>query len=80
MGPSPRKKGLSAVISFDRLGAWNVARQRGRIILNPWADMPLPPLDLELDVFTPDEGELVKSEGMPLHAIFDLSEQWPEAN
>ena len=76
----PRKKGLSAVVSFDRLGAWNVARQRGRMILNPWADRSLPPLDLQLDVFTPGEGELVKSEGTPLHVIFDLPEEWPEAN
>lgn len=74
----PRKKGLSAVLSTERLRPWSVSQRRARLIRNPWATHPLPQAHLCVDELNPVEGSLVKTEGRSLSELFDLLPGWPE--
>lgn len=73
-----RKKGLSAVLSTERLLPWSLGQRRMRIIRNPWADQPLPPVPLGVDELNPDGDQLVRVEGKPLAEILRLPAGWPE--
>ncbi|MGR3716523.1 MAG: hypothetical protein ACU0B1_07245 [Thermohalobaculum sp.] len=75
---TPRKMGLSAVLSVDRLTAWDVGQRRARLVKNPWALRPLPSIRIAVDEFNPSGGQFVRSEGSPLWDIFGLWEGWPE--
>lgn len=75
---TPRKKGLSAVLSVDRLTAWDVGQRRARLVRNPWALRPLPSIRIAVDEFNPSGDQFVRSEGSPLWDIFGLWEGWPE--
>lgn len=74
----PSKRGLSAVLSTERLDLWSLGRRRMRIIRNPWADRPLPPVPLGVDELNPDSDRLVRAEGKPLAEILRLPADWPE--
>lgn len=79
----PAKKQLSAILSFDRLTPWSVAQRRARLIINPWAEHPLPQINLPVDrIESQSQGKnfvLQKVEGDPLSSLFNLYEGWPEA-
>lgn len=78
-GPDgPRKQGLTAVLSTERLYPWSVAQRRGRLIRNPWATNPLPAIALGLDELNPERDRLVKTAGSSLAELFGLPEGWPE--
>lgn len=73
-----RKRGLSAVLSTERFGPWSVGQRCARLIRNPWATFPLPPVPLGVDEINPLEGKLDKVAGRPFRDIFALLENWPE--
>lgn len=50
-----RRKGLSAVLSTERIDPWDFAVRRGGVIRNPWATAPVPSFDLGVDDFQPEE-------------------------
>ncbi|MBW0149738.1 MAG: hypothetical protein KXJ53_00870 [Phenylobacterium sp.] len=74
----PRKKGLSAILSTERLAPWSVGQRRARLIRNPWATRPLPPIPLGIDELNPIDGRLEKTEGQPFRELFNLPASWPE--
>jgi len=78
-GPSgARRKGLSAVLSTEQVDPWNFAVREGRLIRNPWATVPLPPFDLGVDDYHPENGRYRITEGVKMGKIFRLPEGWPE--
>ena len=74
-----RHKGLSAVLSTERIDPWRFATQRGRLIRNPWATAPVPPFDLGVDDSQPKQGHCHMTAGRPMGEIFGLPYGWPEA-
>jgi hypothetical protein len=74
-----RKTGLSAVLAFSRLDAWNFAGRPVRLWRNPWGSRPLADLPLGVPQFNPIEGNMVEVEGESLQAILGLPHGWPEA-
>ena len=68
----------SAVIFVERLSPWSVAQRTLRLILNPWASNPLPPIPMGVEVRHVVENRLVTDPGQSLQEIFDLPEGWPE--
>lgn len=77
-GRRARKRGVSAILSFDRLDAWRPWGRGARLIRNPWATHPLPDLPLPVDQLNPVDGEFVRVEGQGAPAMFGLGENWPE--
>lgn len=75
----PRKKGLSAIISTERLTPWSVGQRRARLLHNPWATNPLPTVPLSIDELKFENGHLEKLSGQTFSEIFDLPKEWPEA-
>jgi hypothetical protein len=46
-GPrGPQRRALSAVLAFERIEPWHFREGRIRLIRNPWAELPLPPVEL----------------------------------
>ncbi|GGF46408.1 hypothetical protein GCM10011611_61090 [Aliidongia dinghuensis] len=79
-GPSgARRKGLSAVLSTERIDPWNFAVRRGRLIRNPWTTAPVPPFDLGVDDFQPEKGRYRIAAGQSMGEILGLPDGWPEA-
>jgi hypothetical protein len=77
-GPKgPRKKGLSAVLSTEQIDPWHFASRHARLIRNPWATTPLPPLALGIDEFNPVDGSFHKIKGATAGPIFSLPQDWP---
>lgn len=74
-----RHKGLSAVLSTERVDPWNFAPRRGRLIRNPWATAPIPPFDLGVDDIQPQQGRCHITAGQSMGEIFSLPDGWPEA-
>jgi len=74
----PRKVGLSAVLSTERLSPWSIGLRRARLFRNPWAARPLAATPLGVDEINPVEGKFVKSEGSAFASIFGLHPGWPE--
>ena len=78
-GPhGPRKGDLSAVLSLGGIDPWNFASRLGRLVRNPWASKPLPPIALGIEEFNPADGSFHRLEGVNLGSIFGLPEGWPE--
>jgi hypothetical protein len=73
----PRNRGVSAVLSFDRLSARTLENRQGRLIRNPWARQALPNIPLGLTEFNPADGKLVRTEGSPLGHLLGLPNGWP---
>jgi hypothetical protein len=59
----PRKNGLSAILSTERLYPWSVGQRRACLVRNPWATNPLPAVSFDVDERNPVEGRLTKVEG-----------------
>jgi hypothetical protein len=79
-GPAgARRKGLSAVLSTERIDPWNFATRRERLIRNPWATSPVPAFDLGVDDFQPEEGCYRITAGQLMGENFGLPAGWPEA-
>ncbi len=74
----PQRTGLSGVISMQGVDPWNFARRVPRLILNPWAAQPLPPLDLGIRLIQFEDGVRKDTIGSTLGQVFDLPESWPE--
>ena len=74
----PINKRVSGVLSTERLTPWSLGQRHARLILNPWAEDPLPDLDLAVDKYVLDGDYLVKHDGKSLREVYDMSENWPE--
>ena len=74
-----RHKGLSAVLSTERIDPWNFARRCGRLIRNPWATAPVPPFALGVNDIQPKRGHCHITAGQSMGKIFGLPDGWPEA-
>lgn len=77
-GRGPRKSGLSAILSTERLYPWSVGQRRARLIRNPWATNPLPAVPLGIDERNPVNGQLTKVLGQSFADLFGLPLSWPE--
>ena len=77
-GRRARKRGVSAILSFDRMDPWRPSGRGARLIRNPWAIQPLPDISLPLDQLNPVDGEFVRVDGPEPQAMFGLAENWPE--
>lgn len=75
-----RKRGLSAVLSFDRISAWKPNAAGARLIRNPWASRPLPDVQIPVDELNPDNGEFVRRSGPASRTWFGLDDAWPQAD
>jgi hypothetical protein len=74
----PRKTGLSAIISTERLSPWSLAQCRARLIRNPWAARPLGDLRLGIDELRFGEAlPRTRHAGQPIGPLLGLSSQWP---
>lgn len=78
LGPTgPRKRGVSAVISTERLTAWSLSQRRARVFLNPWATHPITsPLPLEIRRIQQDR--LVADQGQSIQELLNIPQDWPE--
>ena len=77
-GTKPTHTRVSAVLSTERLKSWSLGQRRARLVLNPWAQMPLPDLPFGIDTWRADSAALRKSDGASLADIFGLPDGWPE--
>ena len=77
-GPGePTNTRVSAVLSTERLTPWSVGQQRARLIINPWAQKPLPEPALGVDVLRLQGPWLRRFPGKDLRTIFGCPEGWP---
>lgn len=77
-GRRARKRGVSAVLSFDGASSWRPWGRSARLIRNPWANHPLPEIPVPLPQLNPGDGEFVKVSGQEGPALFELGDEWPE--
>jgi hypothetical protein len=75
----PQNTRLSAVLAFFRIDAWNFVTKTGLLVANPWAAMPIPPLNLGTAELSLLNGAYQRSEGQSVGTLLDMPEQWPEA-
>ena len=78
-GGGPINTRVSAVLSTERLTPWSLGQRRARLVVNPWAQKPLPGLDLGIDVLRLQEDDLRRFPGKDFRALFGLPEGWPES-
>lgn len=77
-GPhGPRKTGVSAVLSTERLTPWSLSQRRARLFLNPWAARPLNP-PLAIDVRRAENNRMSQVRGRSPREILGVAEHWPE--
>jgi len=76
-GRRARKRGVSAILSFDYVSAWRPWGRGARIVRNPWANRPLPDIPLPVDQLNPVDGEFVKVPNDAGAAMFGLDGDWP---
>jgi len=69
---------VSAVLSTERLSAWDLAQRSMRVILNPWATKPLHDAPFGVDSVNVVNERLVRTPGLTLREILDLPAGWPE--
>jgi hypothetical protein len=69
--------GISAVLSFEQVGPWSFAAQRGRLIRNPWAAAPVGTFELGVDDYQPGEEAYRIERGRTLGAVIGLLRGWP---
>lgn len=69
---------VSAVLSTEKLTGWSVGQKRVRMLENPWAQKPLPPISLGVDVWHAESDSLQHESGATLREIFGLPQGWPE--
>jgi hypothetical protein len=69
-------RGLSAVLSIDRLTAWRLGEARSRVILNPYARRPLA-TQLPFARLFADRNALRREGGLSLAEILQLPGGWP---
>ena len=79
-GARPRKQGLSAIWSFDRLTAWNPAGRSVELVRNPWGTYPLPAIQLHCIEWNPVDDEFKKSGETTIRELLGLSSHWPESD
>jgi hypothetical protein len=75
-GPVYRR--VSAVLSTERLGLWDLGQRSMRLIANPWAARPLPEISLGIEVRKVLDDRLVLIPGVALGEILGLPTGWPE--
>ena len=73
-----RRKAVSAVMYFDRFGPWTANLRSPLLILNPWADKPVHPLDRINRIEVVDE-QLQNFAGQSLSELFNLEDGWLQA-
>lgn len=77
-GPhGPRKTGVSAVLSVERLTGWSLSQRRARFFLNPWAARPLT-VPCALDIRRVENDRLIKQKSQSVREILGIAENWPE--
>jgi hypothetical protein len=64
--------------STEGLTAWSLGQRGARLILNPWADRPIPGLDLAVDRYEQDGDRLARRDGKSLREVYDLPVRRPE--
>jgi hypothetical protein len=69
---------VSAVLSTERLSAWDIGQRSLTLIRNPWAARALPELPLGIEVKRVENETLVTAAGATLGDLFNLPEGWPE--
>jgi hypothetical protein len=69
---------VSAVLSTERLTPWSVGQRQARLIVNPWAQKPIPDLGLGVDVLRLQADVLRRFPGNDFRTLFGLPEGWPE--
>jgi len=78
-GPrGPRNTRVSAVLSTERLSPWDLGQRSARLILNPWARTPLPPLALGIEARSVVDNRWQVEPGRSFRELFGLPEHWPE--
>lgn len=68
----------SALLVVERLSGWSVAQRTARLIINPWAQNPLPHLPLGVEISHVVDDRLVTEPGVSIRDIFELPDGWPE--
>jgi hypothetical protein len=71
---------VSAVLSTERLSAWDLGQRSLRLIHNPWAARPLGDVPLGVEVRRVVDERLVTVPGRSLREILELPEGWPESD
>jgi hypothetical protein len=71
-----RKRGVSAVLSTERLTPWSLSQRRARFFLNPWALRAFTPA-IGIDVRRVEDNRLVKEPGRSVRENLGLAEDWP---
>lgn len=76
-GPhGPRKTGVSAVLSTEKLTPWSLGQRRARLFLNPWAARPLNP-PIGIDIRRVENNRLINVQGRSPREILGIAENWP---
>ncbi len=74
---APKKRGLSAALTIERVDPWNFAGREACLIRNPWAAKPLLPVGFGIGELNPVDGRFERKQGSPMHAILGLQKDWP---
>lgn len=74
----PRRRVLSGVLWFKQIDPWNFAARAPLIIANPWADRPMPRLDVGLRELHFCEQAETDYPGGTLGQALALPDNWPE--
>ena len=75
----PTYSRVSAVLSTERLSAWDIGQRSLRLIHNPWTTKPLPELPLGVQVAHVKNDILVTTPGATLRELFELPDGWPNS-
>lgn len=73
----PRRRHVSGILSFDRVDAWTPTGRGARLVQHPFAERPLPALDLPVERFEPSEGEFLRTIPDSARDPFGLGAGWP---
>jgi hypothetical protein len=71
-----RKRGVSAVLSTEKLTPWSLSQRRARFFLNPWALRPFTPA-IGIDVRRVEDNRFVAEPRRSVREILGIAENWP---
>ena len=78
-GPhAPQNRKVSGVWFFNDLTPYTMASRRSTLYLNPWANIPAPPVLEQFPTRRLIDHALVTADGIDLRSVFGVQADWPE--
>ena len=75
----PRRRGVSAILYYEKFSAWRASRSNPVFAINPWASKPLAE-SFGLSSSRVENDTVVFEEGKSASQLFDLPVDWPTSD